>query len=103
MLVAQKFLYFTTDISLPFFSIRGEKMSLHSRKWGHHDLQILGFGELASAVAVRTHGDFGIIPSPYDIDGERKMRSKTAAKIYERSMRESLACKLFLKLESFAT
>ena len=31
------------------------------------------------------------------------MRSKTAAKIYERSMRKSLACKLFLKLESFAT
>lgn len=31
------------------------------------------------------------------------MRSKTAAKIYERSMRESLACKLFLELESFAT
>ena len=63
----------------------------------------LGFGGLASTAAVRTHGDFGIIPSPYDIDGERKMRSKTAAKIYERSMRESLACKLFSKLESFAT
>mgnify|MGYP004554670821 FL=1 len=63
----------------------------------------LGFGGLASTAAVRTHGDFGIIPSPYDIDGERKMRSKTAAKIYERSMRESLACKLLLKLEGFAT
>ena len=63
----------------------------------------LGFGGLASTAAVRTRGGFGIIPSPYDIDAERKMRSKTAAKIYERSMRKSLACKLFLKLESFAT
>ena len=63
----------------------------------------LGFGGLARTAAVRTRGNFGIIPSPYDIDAERKMRSKTAAKIYERSERESLACKLFLKLESFAT
>ena len=31
------------------------------------------------------------------------MRSKSAAKIYEQSMCESLARKLFLKLESFAT
>ena len=57
----------------------------------------------ASTAAVRTRGDFGSIPSPYDADFERKIRSKTAAKIYERSMRKSLACKLFLKLESFAT
>lgn len=63
----------------------------------------LGFGGLASTAAVRTHGDFGIIPSPYDIDAERKLRSKNAAKVYERSERESLARKLFLKLESFAT
>ena len=63
----------------------------------------LGFGRLASTAAVRTRGDFGIIPSPYEIDAERKMRSKTAAKIYEQSMCESLAHKLFLKLESFAT
>ena len=66
----------------------------------------LGFERIASTAAVRTRGDFGIIPSPYDIDAERKMRSKTAAKIYERSkrsMRKSLAFKLFLKLESFAT
>ena len=63
----------------------------------------LGFGGLASTAAARTRGDFGIIPSPYDIDAERKMRSKSAAKVYERSMRESLACKLFLELESFAT
>jgi len=49
----------------------------------------LGFERIASTAAVRTHGDFGIIPSPYDIDAERKMRSKTAAKIYERSMRKS--------------
>ena len=63
----------------------------------------LGFERIASTAAVRTHGDFGIIPSPYDIDAERKMRSKTAAKIYEQSMCESLARKLFLELESFAT
>ena len=62
----------------------------------------LGFGGLASTAGVRTHGDFGNIPSPDDIDAERKMRSKTAAKIYEQSMCESLARKLFLKLESFA-
>lgn len=65
----------------------------------------LRFERIASTAAVWTRGDFGSIPSPYDIDAERKMRmrSKTAAKIYERSMRKSLACKLFLKLESFAT
>ena len=63
----------------------------------------LGFERIASTAGVRTHGDFGNIPSPDDIDAERKMRSKTAAKIYEQSMCESLARKLFLKLESFAT
>ena len=63
----------------------------------------LGFGGLASTAAVRTRGNFGIIPSPYDADFERKIRSKSAAKIYEQSMCESLAHKLFLKLESFAT
>ena len=78
-------------------------MSMHSRKWGHHDLQMLRFGELASAVAVRTHGDFGSIPSPYDVDPEWKLRSKSAVKAYERSERESLVRKLLLELESFAT
>ena len=63
----------------------------------------LGFERTASTAAVRTRGDFGSIPSPYDIDAERKLRSKNAAKVYERSERESLARKLFLKLESFAT
>ena len=63
----------------------------------------LGFGGLASTAAVRTRGDFGIFPSPYDADFKRKTRSQSAAKVYERSMRESLACKLFLELESFAT
>lgn len=63
----------------------------------------LGFERTASTAAVRTHGNLGVIPSPYDIDAARKMRSKTAAKIYERSMCKSLARKLFLKLESFAT
>ena len=63
----------------------------------------LRFERIASTSAVRTHGDFGIIPSPYDADFERKIRSKSADKIYEQSMCESLARKLFLKLESFAT
>jgi len=40
----------------------------------------LGFGGLVSTAAVRTHGDFGIIPSPYDIDGERKMPVNIAIK-----------------------
>ena len=78
-------------------------MSPLSKKRGHHDLRILRFERIASTAAVRTRGDFGIIPSPCDIDAERKMRSKTAAKIYEQSMCESLVRKLFLKLESFAT
>ena len=63
----------------------------------------LGFERIASTAAVRTRGDFGIIPSPYDADFERKIKSKSVAKIYEQSMCESLARKLFLKLESFAT
>ena len=99
----QKALYYTTDIFLPFFKYRRRKNVPAFEKRGHHDLRILRFERIASTVAVRTRGDFGIIPSPYDIDAERKMRSKSAAKVYERSMRESLACKLFLELESFAT
>ena len=63
----------------------------------------LGFERIASTAAVRTRGKFGIIPSPYSVDVERKLRSKGAAKVYEQSMRESLARRLFLKLESFAT
>ena len=78
-------------------------MSPLSKKRGHHDLRILKFERIASTASVRTRGNFGSIPSPCDIDAERKMRSKTAAKIYERSMRKSLACKLLLKLEGFVT
>ena len=78
-------------------------MSPLSKKRGHHDLRILRFERIASTAAVRTRGDFGIIPSPYDADFERKIRSKSVAKIYEQSMCESFARKLFLKLESFAT
>ena len=78
-------------------------MSPLSKKRGHHDLRILRFGGLASTAAVRTRGNFGSIPSPYDADFERKIRSKSAAKVYERSERESLTCKLLLKLEGFAT
>lgn len=41
----------------------------------------LGFERIASTAAVRTRGNFGIIPSPYDADFERKIRSKSADKI----------------------
>ena len=57
-------LYFTTDISLPFFKYQRRKMSSLSKKRGHHDLRILGFDRIASTAAVRTHGNFGNIPSP---------------------------------------
>lgn len=32
----------------------------------------LRFERIASTAAVRTRGDLGIIPSPYDVDGEQK-------------------------------
>ena len=57
-------LYLLTDIFLPFLSIGEEKMSPLSKKRGHHDLRILRFERTASTAAVRTHGDFGSIPSP---------------------------------------
>ena len=41
-------------------------MSPLSKKRGHHDLRILRFERTASTAAVRTRGDFGIIPSPYE-------------------------------------
>ena len=59
----QKALYYTTDISLLFFKYRRRKMSPLPKKWGHHDLRILGFERIASTTAVRTRGDFGSIPS----------------------------------------
>ena len=40
----------------------------------------LGFGGLASTAAVRTHGDFGSIPSPYDIDFNRETSVKIRIK-----------------------
>ena len=40
-------------------------MSPLSKKRGHHDLRILRFERIASTAAVRTRGDFGIIPSPF--------------------------------------
>ena len=51
-------------LSLPFFKYQRRKMSPLSKKRGHHDLRILGFDRIASTAAVRTRGDFGIIPSP---------------------------------------
>ena len=47
-----------------FLSIGEEKMSPLSKKRGHHDLRILRFERTASTAGVRTHGDFGSIPSP---------------------------------------
>ena len=55
-----------------FLSIGEEKMSPLSKKRGHHDLRILRFEKIPTPAAVRTRGNFGIIPSPYDIDGKRK-------------------------------
>ena len=55
-------------------------MSPLSKKRGHHDLRILRFGGLASTAAVRTHGDFGSIPSPYDIDFNRETSVKIRIK-----------------------
>ena len=60
----QKALYYTTDISLPFFKYRRRKNVPAFEKRGHHDLRILRFERTASTAAVRTRGDFGIIPSP---------------------------------------
>lgn len=60
----QKAFYYTTDIFLPFFKYRRRKMTPLSKKRGHHDLRILRFERTASTAAVRTHGDFGSIPSP---------------------------------------
>ena len=39
-------------------------MSPLSKKRGHHDLRILRFERTASTAGVRTHDDFGSIPSP---------------------------------------
>ena len=60
-------------------------MSPLSKKRGHHDLRILRFERIASTAAVRTHGDFGIIPSPYDVDGEQKTPVNITIKIDEQN------------------
>ena len=63
-----------------FLSIGEEKMSPLSKKRGHHDLRILRFGRIASTAAVRTHGNFGSIPSPlshccHQYEWERLLRN----------------------------
>ena len=40
----------------------------------------------ASTAAVRTRGDFGSIPSPYDIDAERKTIVSISVNISEQNM-----------------
>ena len=57
-------LLYNGHFSAVFLSIGEEKMSPLSKKRGHHDLRILRFERTASTAAVRTHGDFGSIPSP---------------------------------------
>ena len=61
-------------------------MSPLSKKRGHHDLRILRFERIASTAAVRTRGDFGIIQSPYDIDGDRETIVSISVKISEQKM-----------------
>ena len=60
------FLQYSTDFG-------GEK----GAAWGCRKLR---FERIASTAAVRTRGDFGIIPSPYDVDGERKTPVNIAIK-----------------------
>ena len=50
-------------------------MSPLSKKRGHHDLRILRFERIASTAAVRTHGDFGNIPSPLHLAYSPMLRS----------------------------
>ena len=81
-------------------------MSPLSKKRGHHDLRILRFERIASTAAVRTRGDFGIIPSPYDIDGERKTSVNITIKIDKLNMGyEYKKCELdcALRKEGFAS
>ena len=66
----------------------------------------LRFERIASTAAVRTHGDFGIIPSPYDIDGEQKTPVNIRIKIDEQNMGYGCRkCELdvALRKESFAS
>ena len=58
-----------------FLRIGEEKMSPLWKKRGHHDLRTLRSERTASTAAVRTGGDFGSIPSPYDADFGRKIAS----------------------------
>lgn len=66
----------------------------------------LGFERIASTAAVRTRGDFGIIPSPYDVDGERKTPVNITIKTDKLNTGyEYQKCELncALRKESFAT
>ena len=56
-------------------------MSPLSKKRGHHDLRILGFGRIASTAAVRTRGDFGSIPSP--LHYHYRMTEGSASRTYQ--------------------
>ena len=68
-------LLYNGHFSAVFLSIGEEKMSPLSKKRGHHDLRILRFERIASTAAVRTHGDFGSIPSPLHLAYSPMLRS----------------------------
>lgn len=68
-------LLYNGHFSAVFLSIGEEKMSPLSKKRGHHDLRILRFERIASTAAVRTHGDFGNIPSPLHLAYSPMLRS----------------------------
>ena len=46
----------------------------------------LRFERIASTAAVRTHGNLGIIPNPYDVDGDWKTIVSIRVKISEQNM-----------------
>ena len=68
--------------------------------------QKLRFERIASTAAVRTRGNLGIIPSPYDIDGKRKTPVNITIKTDKLSTGyEYQKCELncALRKESFAS
>lgn len=46
----------------------------------------LRFERIASTAVVRTRGNLGIIPNPYDIDGDRETIVSISVKISEQKM-----------------
>ena len=44
-------------------------------------LRRMGFKRIASTAGVRTHGDFGIIPSPYVVDFDIEIEDEIMIKV----------------------